>query len=236
MIHTIFFAVFFTITMILSVLINIPYYFFHFVGNINLRERWLHFCLRNWARILLFVAGAKVKVRGIENVPEGNLLIVSNHQSYFDILIIVGYVPNMTGFIAKRSLKYIPILSGWMKKIHCIFINRKSLKESYDSIVDGIKAIESGVTLLIFPEGTRSKCDRMNRFKGGSFKLATLTEVPILPITIDGTYHLFEGRGKIKSSRVYLTIHKPIVTKGLGEEEKKELPDRVYSIVQSGLR
>lgn len=236
MIHTVIFALFFLITLILSVLIHIPYYIFHFIGRRELCERWVHFCLRNWSRALLFVAGARVEVNGIENVPDGNLLIVSNHQSYFDILIVVGYVPKLTGFIAKRSLKYIPLFSDWMRKIHCVFINRKNLKESYGSIMEGVKSIKSGNSLLVFPEGTRSKGNKMNRFKPGSFKLAELTGVPILPITIDGAYHLFEEKGKIQSARVYLTIHKPIITRDLAEEEKKELPGKVFSIVQTGMK
>ena len=104
------------------------------------------------------------------------------------------------------------------------------------AILEGISYIKDGFSLLIFPEGTRSKGPEMGEFHAGSLKLATKPEVPVIPITIDGSYRAFEDNGIFKGCTVRYTIHEPIETKGMSRDEKAGLAERVEKIVRSGLK
>lgn len=191
-----------------------------------------------WAMNRMNDSGAKVNVYGIENLPkEGSMLFVSNHQSNFDILLLLSYIPVSKGFVAKVELEHFPFVSQWMKRIHCLFMDRNDIKQSAQIIIDGIKQLKSGINMVIFPEGTRSKTGELGEFKAGSFKLALKSKKPLIPITIDGTRNVMEANNyKIKGETINLYIHEPIDTTILTKEEISELPDKVKSIIEKDLR
>jgi 1-acyl-sn-glycerol-3-phosphate acyltransferase len=200
-------------------------------------EDYIHQVTSKWAMGAVKRSGAQVTVLGKENLPKnGAVVFLSNHQGNFDIPILMSYVPYPKGFIAKIETKKIPIVRKWMEHIHCVFMDRSTLKGSAGAIIEGINILKKGHSLVIFPEGTRSKNQKMGEFKAASFKLATKPKVPIVPITISGSYKLMEqNHNKIKPAQVKLYIHKAIETKGLSAEELAELPERIYSIIQSKL-
>ncbi len=235
MLFTLFYYVYIALTFLLSFILLTPFYIIRLFGNTKAWKAFLQNYVSFWAKTAIFGTLSRIEVRGLENVPQGPVVIVGNHQSYFDILIIQGYVPKLAGFIAKKELSKIPILNGWMKRLHCIFINRKSLRDSYQTIEDGIQSLKQGNSLIIFPEGTRSRSAQMGRFKGGSFKLATLSGTPILPISIKDSYKIYEEKKKVHPGRVLLTIHPVINVTALSEEKKKDLPENISKIVTSAL-
>lgn len=201
-------------------------------------QKYIHEGVTKWGKKRVEHSGSKVNISGIENIPDTNgILFVSNHQSNFDILALLGYLPKEKGFIAKKELSKIPVLSEWMTRINCLFLDRENLKQTAKIITEGIKYLKEGKNMVIFPEGTRSKGKPHRHFKGGSFKLATKSGAPIVPITIDGTYKIMEGNflNAIKPANVNITIHKPIFVSELNEEEKTKLPKRVEDIVFGGL-
>lgn len=186
----------------------------------------------NWAKGRIIDSGAQITVYGQENIPESNCLFVSNHQSDFDIAIFMAEIPKKTGFIAKIELKKVPLIRNWMELINCIFIDRNDLKQSMKAILEGIQILKQGKSLVVFPEGTRSKCDKVGEFKPGSFKLATKAGVPIVPVTIDGSYKIFEGsKYTIRPEKVSVYIHQPIETCNLSKEEQNQLPKLVRDII-----
>lgn len=191
-----------------------------------------------WAMNRMNDSGAKVNVYGIENLPkDGSMLFVSNHQSNFDILLLLSYLPVPKAFVAKVELGNFPFVSQWMKRIHCLFMDRNDIKQSAQIIIEGIKQLKSGINMVIFPEGTRSKDGTLGEFKAGSFKLATKSKRPLVPITIDGTRNVMEANNYlIKPEIVNLYIHKPIDTTTLSKEELNELPERVREIINKDLR
>lgn len=190
----------------------------------------------NWAKNRIKDSGATVNVYGLENIPDRNVVFISNHQGDFDIAIFMALIPKEKGFVAKMELKKVPILSTWMKYIGCVFMDRKDLRQSLNSINEAIDFVKKGHSMVIFPEGTRSKSDKMGSFKPGSFKLATKAKVPIVPVTIDGSYKLKErNKGMIKPDIVNVYVHKPIETENLTVEEKEKLPSMVKEIIQSKL-
>lgn len=200
-------------------------------------EKYVTESVTDWAKRRMKDSGANVNVYGIENLPkDGSMLFVSNHQSNFDILLLLSYVPVAKGFVAKVELGKFPFINEWMKRIHCLFMDRSDIKQSAQIIVEGIKQLKSGINMVIFPEGTRSKTGKMGEFKAGSFKLATKSKRPLVPITIDGTRNIMEANNyKIKAETVNLYIHKPIDTTTLTKEEMAELPEKVKAIIEADL-
>lgn len=205
-------------------------------GRIADRDKYAEKISRLWAKTIIKLTGSSVYVTGAENIPEGTpVVFICNHQSYFDILVFLAYIPGQKGFIAKIETNKIPILSTWMKQLHCIFMDRSSLKQSFESIKKGIDNLEHGYSVVIFPEGTRSHKAEMAEFKHGSFKLATKAGVPIVPVTIIDTYKIWEEKRRIKPSKVHVIISKPIETSSLTREEIMELPEKVHEIIISNL-
>lgn len=189
-----------------------------------------------WAKSRMKASGAKVTVYGEENIPDEPVLFMSNHQGDFDIAIFMASINKNTGFVAKIEMKKAPIVYPWMKYIHCVFMDRNDIKQSLQTIIEGINVLKNGHTLVVYPEGTRSQGDEMGSFKHGTFKLATKSKVPIVPVTLDGTYKLMEANnGAITPAEVNVYIHKPVRTENLTKEEIAELPEKVKNIIASKL-
>lgn len=184
---------------------------------------------------MIRLTGSTVEVIGVENIPEKNVLFISNHQSNFDIPLIIGYLPKLKGFIAKVELEKIPIISGWMKRLGCIFLDRNNKRKSVLAFKDGIEKLKNGETLVIFPEGTRSKGKEMGEFKKGSLQLALKSGVQIVPITINGSYKLLEEKNRIRKGHIKLIVHPPISTDFLTNEDKEELNDKIFNIIRESL-
>ena len=206
-------------------------------GKTEERDAYIHKASTKWMLDNIRRSGSTVEVIGTENLPKDEtVLFVSNHQGNFDIPLLMAYINMPKGFISKIEAKKIPIVVDWMKLIHCVFMDRSTLKGSAGAIIEGIKVLKSGHSLVIFPEGTRSKHDQMGEFKHASFKLATKPGVPIVPVTIDGSYKIMEqNHNKIKPAHVKLTIHPMVTTKGLSKEELEALPDQVANTIASAL-
>jgi 1-acyl-sn-glycerol-3-phosphate acyltransferase len=190
-----------------------------------------------WAQSLLNVAGVTVKVRGEEKIPvDSTVLFVSNHQGNFDIPLLLAHIEKPKAFIAKVELLKIPLIRSWMTQMKCVFMDRSDIKQSLKVINQASVHLKEGYSMVIFPEGTRSKGNTMGEFKAGSLKLALKAGVPIIPITIRGSYKIMEQNGSIiKPAEVEILIHDPLLTSDLSKEEAKELPDKVRAIIEQGL-
>lgn len=191
---------------------------------------------RTISQKLIKLSDSTVNVHGLENTPEGPVLFVSNHQSNMDIAIICGFIDKPKGFIAKKELKKLPLINKWITLAGSIYLDRENPRKSMEGILEGIKTLKNGHSLVVFPEGTRSRGDKMGEFKSGSFKLATKSKVPIVPLTIDGTYRVMEANKiLIKPSNINFYVHKPIYTDKLSKEEIAKLPETVEHIIRSKL-
>ena len=206
-------------------------------GRLKERTLFIHKITHGWAKFIMKISGAKVTVTGLENIPKDQtVLFMANHQSYFDIPLLMAAIDVPKGFIAKKELGTWPGISTWMRHIQCIFMDRDNLRKSAQAIVEGINILKSGYSMVIFPEGTRSKGGETHEFKGGSFKLATKPKVPIIPITINGTYKLLEQNNyKIKADTINVVIHPLVDVKDLTKEEIIELPETLENIIFSSL-
>jgi 1-acyl-sn-glycerol-3-phosphate acyltransferase len=222
-------------------LASLPFLFAYFVlgllGRRPAQARLLAWITGAWARRMVGAAGGRVEVSGLENLPSGGgVLFVANHQGAFDVPLLIGFVPVLKGFVSKKENFRLPIVGTWMKLLGCIVIDRGDLRQSAGAIARGIRDLQAGRSLVIFPEGTRSKSGRLQRFKEGSFKLATRSGATIVPLTIDGSYRLLEGnRGRITPGCIRLTIHPPLSPGERDGADKAALAERVQNIIGSAL-
>lgn len=190
----------------------------------------------NWAfRCVLFLAGTSVTVLGEENVPKDEpVLYIGNHRSYFDIVMTYVRVPRPTGYIAKVEMQKIPLLSNWMRNLHCLFLDRTDIKQGMKTILSAIDKIKSGISICIFPEGTRSRVpDTFLEFHEGSFKVAEKTGCPIIPMSINNAGAIFEEHmPKIRKTHVVIEYGKPIYTKELDKEARRHIGTTVQDIIK----
>ena len=192
----------------------------------------------NWfGKKMVRVAGSTVQVNGLENVPKDKpVLVVSNHQSDMDIPVLLGYLNKPIGFVSKAEIKKFPLVPTWMELMNCVFMDRSDRRQSLQAIKDGIELLKNGHSIVIFPEGTRSKGGEMGEFKAGSFHLAVKSGVAILPVTLNGTYKMFEANGnRMKPAHATVTISKPITPEQYASMDVKELTQYTKDIIAAQL-
>ena len=180
----------------------------------------------SWAfRFVLFFAGTKRTVLGLENVPKDEaVLYVANHRSYADIPIAYITLPTLTGFVAKKEIAKVPFLSWWMRNLNCLFLDRDNLKEGLKTILKGIEYIKQGYSMFIMPEGTRNHEEEMLTFKEGSLKMAEKTGCAIIPVAITNSDAVFEKQLPwVKKAHVIIHYGKPIYPNELPKETRKFL-------------
>ena len=192
-----------------------------------------------WARRILKKWDWTINVTGQEKLPEdGPVVFISNHQGFADVLPFMCCVPFQCGYIAKQEIKKVPHFARWIRRVRGIYINRGDARESLKSINEGVDYLKQGFSLVIFPEGTRAKGPdyELGEFHHGSFKLATKAKVPIVPVTINGTYKLFEEPGVVQKHQSFdVTFHDLIDVASMDRSEYAALPEKVREIIKSAL-
>ena len=192
-------------------------------------------------RFILKVTGADITIIGHENVPKDQaVLYIGNHRSFFDILLTYVHCPDLTGYVAKKEMAPIPLLSIWMRYLHCLFLDRKDIKEGMKTILTAIEKVKNGISICIFPEGTRNKGDdelELLPFHEGSFKIATKSGCPIIPMAISNSAEIFENHfPKIKPCKVVVEYGKPIYPEQLSKDYKKRLGAYTQGIILETLK
>lgn len=234
MIRLIFIALF----LFLYLLLGIPVLLVEqIVGKINKNAKD-YSCLRivQWAfRVILKISGTEVTVIGEENVPDEPVLYVGNHRSYFDILLTYSRCKRLTGYVAKKEMLRYPLLRDWMRALYCLFLDRDNVKEGLKSILQAIDYVKSGISICIFPEGTRNSGEELSMlpFKGGALKIAEKSGCAIIPMSMNNTCQIFEAHlPRVKKTHVVLEYGKPIYPKELDKDTKKHLETYVQNIIQ----
>lgn len=238
MIRTVIWFIWFWISLVISIPFMIRVKYLIKKDRIEESNALIHKYTSFWAKSLLKIAGAKVDVKGLENIPKDKtVLFIGNHQGNFDIPIYLSQMPVLIGFVAKIELEKLPLIKTWMTHMKCVFMDRSSLRKSSEAIIHGIKNLKAGYNMVIFPEGTRSRGDKPGEFKAGSFKLATKSKAAIIPVTMNGSYKIMEhGNGPwIRPANIELIIHPIIETSSLTKEELDALPSKVEEIICSKL-
>ena len=211
------------------------------VGKINKRAKdYSSLRIVQWGfRVILWIGGVKVTVIGKENMPDEATLYVGNHRSFFDILVLYVQCIGLTGFIAKDSMEKIPSLRVWMRYLYCLFLKRDDLKQGMKVILQAIDYVKSGVSICVFPEGTRNKGEELSMlpFKEGTFKIALKTGCPIVPISINNTAEIFENHmPKMRKTHVIVEYGKPIYPNDLSRDEQKHIGATCQKIIEETIK
>jgi 1-acyl-sn-glycerol-3-phosphate acyltransferase len=191
-----------------------------------------------WSRVNAFVTPMFVNVRGKEHVKKGiSYVVISNHQSYYDIFLIYGWLGIDIKWIMKKELARIPGLGFGSKKVGHIFLDRSNSRVALESLNEAKRKLVNGTSVVIFPEGTRSISGEIGHFKRGAFKLAIDLGLPILPVTISGTKNIWPADTMdIKPGRSSLQIHEPIDINRYSEDSIKDLMEHARMIIEEGLK
>ena len=215
--------------LVLFLVLGIPLLLIEWVvGKFNQRAKDIS-SLRivQWAfKMILFLAGTKVVIKGEENVPKNEpVLYVGNHRSYFDIVITYSRVPDLTGYIAKKEMLRWPLLVNWMKNLHCLFLDRQDVKQGLKTILTAIDKVKAGISICIFPEGTRNRVnDTFMEFHEGSFKVASKSGCAVVPMAIYNSAAIFEDHIPwIRKTTVIVEYGKPFYIKDLPKETQKRV-------------
>jgi 1-acyl-sn-glycerol-3-phosphate acyltransferase len=224
----------FWLFMVYCFLMLIPYAL-TFVGIFpKKRQRLVYFMQWIWSRYCLFITGIKLSVVGRENIPNDNVYcVVANHQGMLDIPILMSIFPWTLGFIAKKELLFFPVLNIWMMAVGCIFLDRSRTREAITVFEKGAKQLRNAHPMAIFPEGTRSKGANVAPFKPGALKLPLKSQVPIIPVSIDGSSVLESGS---KLCEVFVTIHPKIEFSEFNGMETTQIADKIRGVIVSAMR
>jgi 1-acyl-sn-glycerol-3-phosphate acyltransferase len=211
---------------ILAIIISL----FSRTGNI------VHLIARIWGRGILFVSRIRVTVEGLAQIdPLRSYIYMSNHQSNFDIPVLLAHLPVQFRWLAKAELFKIPIFGRAMRGAGYVRIDRFNRESAIDSINEAAAKMKDGVSVMIFPEGTRSRDGNISPFKKGGFVMAVDSGVPIVPIILRGTLPIMgKSSLRINTGDVSLQIEKPIETTGYTRETKNNLIEMVRSVICQG--
>ncbi len=233
MFFTIIWGLSFGIGMILTIPFLLGLFAVRWIAGENTAAAYAHAVTGFWGRAVVLTTGAKVRIQGRDNLTkERNVCFVANHQSLFDVPLLLGWLDRPFGFIAKRELKKIPILSGWISALHSAFIDRSQARSALESFQKSIAVLRRGNALVLFPEGTRKPEETAGGFKAGSLRLPLQAGSVIQPITIKGTRQIYERQKLIKSGvSITMIIHPPITPDSSLYHDKVSLVTELERII-----
>jgi len=199
------------------------------------KGRWQHACARAWSRLILGTSGIRVRVEGLENVtPDAAAIYCVNHQSAMDIPVLFVNLPVQFRFVAKRSLFNMPFMGWHLRRSGHIPVDRDRPREAMKSMKKVAKEIREGKSVLFFPEGHRSRNGQLLPFKAGSFYIAILAGVPIVPITINGTPKVLKpDTYHVRAGQTEMIIHPAISTEGVTLHDVETLSQKVKDAIAS---
>lgn len=200
---------------------------------------WGYYPGKWWAQFIIRILMLPVKVEGRENLVKGqSYVFVANHQGAFDIFLIYGFLCRNFKWMMKRQLRQMPFVGKACEAAHHIFVDKRGaskIRATYDS---ARQTLQGGMSLVVFPEGARTFTGHMGVFKRGAFMLADDIELPVVPLTINGSFDIMPRTRDMKWvvwHPLRLTIHKPIQPIGKGADNIKYLEEESYKVVMSGL-
>jgi 1-acyl-sn-glycerol-3-phosphate acyltransferase len=192
--------------------------------------------VQGWAKTVLDAGGIRVDVEGAENLPPGPVILMANHQSLLDVPALFHKLPYNIRFVAKKELFYIPVFGQALKRVGHIAVDRGQSAAARASLDSGADQIRAGVTVAVFPEGTRSKDGAVLPFKKGGFVLAIKSGVPIVPVSISGSrFVLPVGAMRVNPGVIRLKVHPVVATQGYRLENKEALMAHVREAIVSGV-
>ncbi len=198
----------------------------------------INFFCHLWGRLIVRSAGVKVTVENIERLdPNTTQIFMANHQSFFDVFVLIGYLPVGLRFVVKKSLARIPVFGQAMKAVGMIIIDRGNREQAVRSLNQGAQKLTQGISILNFPEGTRSRNGEVGEFKKGGFVLAINTKLPVTPISVRGGAKILAPDSfRVHSGRMHIFVGEQFDVRNYSLEEKEALIKEVRSTIIRNLR
>ena len=230
------------VLIIIYVIVTLPALLvFYLISKKNPKkaERGVHACMSWLLRTIKFIAGTKLIISGLENVPDKPVLYISNHTSYFDIIFTYPLCKLPTAYVAKSDLQKIPFFSIWGTLMRCLFFDRSDAKSSIQMIVDGTNNLKTDTSVYIFPEGKRNRSESglpLNKFHDGSFKMAQRSGAPIIPVAIKTGSAVWESHMPwVVKTTVNIEYGTPVYIKDLSLEDQKHIGSYMQNIIEKML-
>ena len=236
----------------LRLIISFLWAFFSMVFSLPAHLRWKHMAkkdpvkswnkawkyVRGFFRGLIFCAGTKIEIRGAENLPEDQAaLFVGNHRSYFDIIILQTLSKTPMAFVAKKEFRSYPLLPMYMDDIGCLFLDRENVRKSLKVIAEGTKRMQQGLSLGLFPEGTRNHGEELLPFRPGGYRMAEKAECPIIVMALTNFGRIFEENKFhfIRRRHVIIEFDKPVYPHTMEKQEQRAFYDSIPARIQEML-
>lgn len=207
------------------------------IGSLFNAHFWGYYPGKIWSQLFCYVLLIPVSVKGRKNLDKKtSYVFVANHQGSFDIFLIYGFLGRNFKWMMKKSLRKMPFVGKACESARHIFVDRTSPRKILETINQARETLTEGTSLVVFPEGARTFTGHMGYFKKGAFQLADELQLPVVPLTIDGSFDIRPRTGGwIKWHPMTLTIHRPIPPKGQGTRNIKETMNEAYEVIQSAL-
>ncbi len=201
-------------------------------GDYKIYKPFVDEIVTKWMTPLVSSAGVKYLVEGKENIPDDEtVLFMANHQGLFDFPAGITCLKKPCAFVVKKEAESYPLVNHCMRLMDCVYIDRKNAREALKALEAAAQLINNGRSVLIFPEGTRSKTGEIGQFKNGAYKIIEKTHCKVIPVLIDGTRHALEETGNIVPTDVRVTILPPIETKDMDRKQIKALPSKIREML-----
>ncbi len=226
------------IYVVIFLILSLPVMLFDLIVGIfnrNARDYMALHLIQGAFKGILMLTGTKVYIIGEDRVPKDTaVLYVGNHRSIFDTIITLSRVPRLTCYVSKKEMDRVPIFNLWMRMLYCLFLDRDDIKSGLKMILEAVELAKKGISVCIFPEGTRSKVNgEMLPFKEGSFKVATKANIPIVPMTIINSADILEDHlPKVKKTKVLIEYGEPIYPDSLDRETLKHIGAYTHEIIE----
>lgn len=224
------------IYLLIYYIISLPLFLIGWIiGKVKpeLKPRYAQHIVCTGFRHILFLSGVKLTVKGKEHILQNeSALYTFNHRGFFDILVGYTTAPIPAAFVSKKDLEHIPLISRWMRAMHCLFLDRSDIRQGMKTILEGVELLKSGHSVYIAPEGTRNHEKELLPFHEASFKLADKSKRPIIPVAINNTDEVFENHLPwIHKAHVIIEYCEPVYMDQMSRDEKKHVGEKVRAII-----
>lgn len=202
-------------------------------GLINPYSRFTNGIIRFWAGSLLKISGIRLEIYGLENIKPGQpYVFMGNHQSTFDIMTCLSVIPGTARFLAKQELFRIPIFAQGMRAVGMIPVDRGNREKARKSLEKAVDEINNGVSVIIFPEGTRTRDGNIQAFKKGGFVLALKGGIPIMPMVLSGAREVMQKKDlRLHKGRIRIDFLEPVSTANLTYEDRNSLVEQIRTLI-----
>ncbi|MFZ5565127.1 MAG: lysophospholipid acyltransferase family protein [Thermodesulfobacteriota bacterium] len=202
------------------------------------RGNRVHYIGKFWSRLNMLFSGVRVKMINPQFIdPSRSYVVMSNHQSHYDVWALIGFLPLQLRWVIKMELREIPIFGLGCERMGHIFIDRSHPDRAYKSLEAAGEKIRNGASVVFFPEGTRSTDGNLLPFKKGGFNIALAAGVPILPVTVRGSRQILaKGSARVRPGTIEIVVHEPVPLEGYSEETREELMARIRGIIEADLK